>query len=103
MAKNKKKVKKQASMRDMVEAMRALDLESIPSEKRPVAVMWQYLKIVTRDMPPQERSDVFKGFLQRVKDTGGTGNYLDIARHVPGDVQSETEAAFLDRLCRKLD
>ena len=100
-----KKIRRKASIRDMVAAMQALDMDSIPPQKRQVAVMAQYLKVATQDMDPVERGRIFAGFAKKVAESNSSPSFSDlITRGVATDgPKSEQEAAFLDILTRKLD
>jgi hypothetical protein len=100
-----KKIKRKASVRDMVAAMQALDLDSIPPQKRQIAVMAQYLKVATQDMDPVERSKIFAGFAKRVAESNNSPSCIELLARVepPSGPKSEQEQRFLDILTRKLD
>ena len=97
------KVKRQASIREMRDAMAALDLESIPPQKRPVAVMAQFLKVSTRHLSDGERGKIFAGFARKVAEANsmaeykGAPDYSDIIRVIPASdgPKTDQEAEFL--------
>jgi len=100
-----KKIKRKASIRDMVAAMQALELDSIPPQKRQVAVMAQYLKVATQDMDPDERGKIFAGFAKMVAGANNSPSFSDlITRGVaPEGPKSEQEERFLEIVTRPLD
>lgn len=103
------KVKRQASIREMRDAMAALDLESIPPQKRPVAVMAQFLKVSTRHLSDEERGKIFAGFARKVAEANhmaeynGAPNYSDLIRAIPvsDGPKTEQEAEFLRTISKK--